>query len=715
MLNDDCYVAIRHSGLIASSRRNLILACGVFGWAVSGVGGGANAPGGERCDPTTAPRVNIHGIVEICRTVRANDPARHRCERDHAGGAHFLTGRTAEVRLVSPTQVHVVESCGSHDSHEATGDDDYVLWYVCGLPAAGSYGPTCPSPALPTNPYPYVPPASDSEIPNPNNPDPAGRYDIVTRHWAASPVPYWVNVPAGLATTPIFDPSYFFASPWCNTYTYGVWQQDIINLMASVATIPGAEIAPTYSGTTSVDWNLAIPPGGTALPMMGGNLVWHTNCGGPTGDGRNEVIFIRSGAAIESDIIYETGDLSNYGTFWGSQRGPKYSTGLAHEIGHFFGLDHSNLHPGGGLPAAPPTGFPTLVAFPNREAIPAMVPQFASDLLVLRDASSPSFWPWKDDDKAGLSCLYPVKALTPNKRAAINYTATITGRVVDATGSGVFGLNVYVLPAATNPPAGPALPAPGGPPTGTVSSCARLGGFSVTGASDTVTGSQGTGEFRLDGIPVPPIPGASTRYQVVVERLVGPGANAATAFGEWWWDMVMNPVLNNFALPGGVIQTATRGSLNSPLFPGLPLVPGTVQVDSIDLAMGSIVDLRIPIPGVPAAPPVLENVSRPRVEISPRIVTPTNGIVTITVTHNISANPVAPLAAIALTMNGVDVPVALTGPTTGGPVGTAPYVSTFTGTLPVPVPAGAVVRATALEALIPGSIPVATGVNEVRY
>ena len=94
-----------------------------------------------------------------------------------------------------------------------------------------------------------------------------------------------------------------------------------------------------------------------------GSLLGSPNGTGPTGNGFNEIIFLQNralvgapamasmdldpvtGAILECDVIF---DVNTFVYFPGVPGGvlPNQTTAYVHEIGHFFGLDHTNLHPG---------------------------------------------------------------------------------------------------------------------------------------------------------------------------------------------------------------------------------------------------------------------------------------------------------------------------------------------------------------------------------
>jgi hypothetical protein len=420
-------------------------------------------------------------------------------------------------------------------------------------------------------------------------------------------------------------------------YTWASFANDITTLMN------GVNIMQTANTPTAV--SMTYPAGNVptyTAPTSGviaasGQFIWGVNCGGPTGNGLNEFIFLPATAGVlggatgglasmvvdpstgsisECDVIFDTAAPL---TTW---RGlaTRNNSGLAHEVGHFWGLDHTNLHPGGiQTPGSPSVLNPTTVSlgtYASFNEVPAMTSSFTDTTAALAPTRNRVTGPWLWDDKAAFSLLYPVTSLAnPAKRPLINESASIIGSVMDPVNS--FGYNVFVIPHVGLP--APAMPTPGFPSVGTVSGTYRSEPKSVTGVSDARAGALSTGEFRLDGIPA----GAPMDIALCLEPLgsLGLGFGATTNFGEWWYEASLNS-LNNVP-PGPLIASvAYTGFWNVAL-----------PVSSMRVAAGTIIRLdnaiNMSVSGVQSL-----QVSRPLVEVSPRTFVPLGGTMTITVSHN---------------------------------------------------------------------------------
>jgi hypothetical protein len=553
-----------------------------------------------------------------------------------------------------------------------------------------------------------------------------------------------INIPGGATGTDIFAGT---GLPGL-AYTYAQWASDVQAIMASVAALATVNVTATYQGQTNTDYEpQIIPTPATPVSIItnpSGEFTWDTNANcpvvGPTGDGVNEFIFLRrftdyqlgqvsggltsmivktsNGLIGECDVIWETGG-TNANALWGgilpaNQLAPQASTGLPHEIGHFFGLDHSNLHrgganlnygpinlPGGGPPAPPSQGI--LYGAPNE--IPAMASGFSRGM---GPAPAPNRVanPWTQDDRVGLATLYPVTAgisAGTTKAPLDNTTATIQGVVIldpDTEGaSGIFGMNVYVIPRPSTTPFG-SLPPPGPPPTGTLSGLARLGPFSVVGAQDTMTGAICSGEFRIAGIPANPSPAAPLEYDVFVEPLESI-ALTNTNFAEWFVDGTINPLLNFYnPLPSAVARLSNRGAGG-----GVPLCVGSLEVRP-----GTVITLTTPIALIAIPGNLSENVSRPVIDIAigTAALTATTLSTTVTVEHN---NPT--LANIGATVNGASQTLSSTGLTWNNcSQFSSRYTSTYTlSATGVNFPA--TVTVTAIES--PFGFPTVPGTTTVTF
>lgn len=692
-------------------------------------------------DEPPTPRAEPPLALELhrCTTVAARDLEHATCPHSHAG-VHFLAREDADVSLLDNHTVRIVEPCASLLEHAHETPGTYILWFVARAPsqAQGTQQP-CPSAAPPvSHPYPYALPTYPAGTPNPNNPDPTGTYDIVTRHWAEASVHYSVNIPTGaFPTTPIFPTTTNY--PWTVGYTFGSFDGDIQSIMRTVDVHANIGITPVWDGLTSTNWEAAAlaNPWGAALPTLVGNFIWDFNCGGPTGDGVNEFIFLRSphriaatgsataaagltstlmdvstGQIIECDVVFQAGSPASWGSL-----GPQYSTAFAHEIGHFFGLDHTNLHPGGAAAATPPPlpapGTGTLIAFASNSDIPAMTGQYIVDDTAGRVGGTLAS-PWKSDDLAGLASLYPVQSLTSTKRHLVNDCASITGSVVDTAGKGLYALNVYLIPMLAPTSTAPYLmPASGSPVVGTICGTARLGLNDVTGLQDTILIRSSSGQFRIDGIPVPSN-GSPARYAVVVEPMTFINI-PQSSFAEWWTEGSINATGLNTWPPHQLTIPMYLGNSPDALINDYGYntlgTGGTVQVGSIDMVAGTVINLARPI--IAGASQQVEIVSRPLVQIplSARRTNPQGGVVPVTVHHNYGTNPLtvsAVLNGVALAMTNV--------PTTGGPDGVNAWTSIYNVTMPATIYSGSVFqfRATEMSGSAGGAHTV-TGMGEARY
>lgn len=270
--------------------------------------------------------------------------------------------------------------------------------------------------------------------------------------------------------------------------------------------------------------------------------------------------------------------------------GPGWTTVFDHEVGHFFGLHHSNLYPG----LEPPIGTgvasacdllagstnlnPALTsavgpAAPCGTKTPANVQTYAEVPGMAMIVGRTNYWRTSPnaalhpDDEFGVAELNPVTVPGQNpgySNVMINDFARIEGSVgfVTATGTKkVFGMNVFPLPhdcdyEMTTLPVDCAYPpcpttnvgTTCAPRVGKISGTARLAAHSVIGYQDTSTSPSvpTSGEFQIHGVA------PSTDYYVKIEPLEMMGfythafQNPSFAvrsyfgkdqFGEWFYDL----------------------------------------------------------------------------------------------------------------------------------------------------------------------------------
>lgn len=668
-------------------------------------------------------------------------------------------------------------------------------WYVLQFGACGPPGASCiPIPFasagynLSTAPYllPVFPVPTGGIIPNPNYPSPNPNHSNVIRHWANlsgdNAVQVYIVVPAtqaAAASTDIFQNGLVIGGVPNTSYTYAVWVNDIIATFNKYASIPTAEIyvnvTPVYDSppgapepTPFVPSDLMAvydPVGGPRpAPFSGaaGNiytnahLIWDwspapapPNGTGPTGNGFNEIIFLQNrqlgttgmasmdldpatGAIIECDVIFDVTAFT--GAIPGAPILPNETTAFIHEIGHFFGLDHTNLHPGNppraSLASAGGTTWPSWMNYSatiNPAEYPGMVGVITGFPGVNQVAAA-----LHPDDAAGASRIYPVpwpSGAAPAKWPLINSTAEFRGYLLDwPDGGGRFGDNVYPSARGQGPPLSPPGNSPP-PVVGTVSGTARLAPGDVVGEMDTVSGDTCSGGFRIIGVPtamtslydasVAPDP---VQYDIVAEDLAYAGFPDTTTFGEWYVNTLLNPATN--AVLPTVAQTmffSNDGSVGAPLptsggAPGSPgtLNPGAPFVGSFSVWPGTVIEMgsRMHAGGTPQGL-VVDNESRPLLGIFPRI-RPTGGTVVLLALSNYPLNP----ATASLTVNGI--PFSLGTP---GVVFTAPLPHLVRVDIPVGLagflpPPGypARLRLTASElGPAPAGVVFRQGINELQY
>lgn len=650
----------------------------------------------------------------------------------HKSLPHFPVRKGALVTARPDGLVHVVEACGAdHDACEPS-----VLWYCMQSPRS------CTS--CPFAPY-YTPTPYPPGYPNPNLPPTLPNQANITRSWRAPPT-YYVNIPAGATgTTDIFATT-TFGGP----YTYDEFAWDCAHVVArygqafstvghpalpaggsgigphpcppSLPSVIGSTNTATYAvfgGITTGNYNIGT---GVAPTMTG--LIWSAPVG-PTGNNFNELVFFvgdasvggipkgvitsmimdpRNGSIIECDVALGTGAYT-----WPARNqppcvvtppcftgGPSWTTAIPHGVGHFFGLDHTNLHPGGapassGTPcnpqpssgnAPPVNGAPaSFSVFPANSYLswPAMV-QNVSWTGAYWCQPSPAYR--HSDDESAMAELYPVTApspaaTTPQLLPAINVAARIEGTVFNGA-TRIFGANLMPLL--------PGIPAPAS--VGKVSGTGRLTqGIGVVGATDTATTFSTNGEFRIERVPLgsvtPLIPGV--RYDIATEPLDSLGFNTlpgnVVMWGEWFYHPTFNPALNPLTVVNPNQQLLQANGAFFPLWISGPYgSPGNPPLGSLFAVPGSIIQVSVNLATLGNVP---EYASRPVVMLSPRNgkpagFNPATSTITATVIHDYQLDFASAVWSVS---GGVTLPAGAfitNQPPT--PTGPGPYTTTWNTT-----------------------------------
>jgi hypothetical protein len=662
-------------------------------------------------------------------------------------------------------------------------------WYVLQFPICGPPGSLCNSTLLTMGGYnfssaPYLVGTLPLSVqPNPNYPSPNPNHPNVMRHWANmsqdNPVQVYIVVPAtstAATTADIFTGNLSATSAGTPTvatpYTYASWVSDITATFAKYSAIPTADIhvnvTPVYAPSTSPFDPVAamavydpLPAGTAPLPApfsggtntnASGHLIWDwsatplsPNGTGPTGNGFNEVIFLQfrslgatglasmdldpaTGAIIECDVIFSVNAfMGGTGAILGGQFLPYETTAFVHEIGHFFGLDHTNLHPGNppaistvtvaGVVQPSWMNYTTSSLTTDYPGMVGIITGFSGFDMVNADIHP--------DDATGASRIYPVAApvTATGKDPLINSTAEYRGYLRQPGGSlGRFGDNVY--PVLRDPSASLVAAAPGNaqvPVVGTVSGTARFGSTDIVGEVDNPSGDVGSGAFRILGVPttaslsVPYAP----QYDIVAEDMQYAGFPNSSTFGEWYIIALLNPSLNSITQTQAQTRFLSMDGAATGLLPtntsgvGGVLHPGAPYVGSFSVWPGSIVEVGIRSHGALAPNQlVVDNESRPLLGIFPRT-RPSSGSVSLVAISNYPLN----VASASLTVNGIPVSISSIGTLVTGLPAHIVQVDipvTATGFLPSGSPAR--LRLTASElGPAPTGIIFRQGINEVQY
>ena len=697
--------------------------------------------------------------------------------------AYVTASGEARVRIVIPAR-QCFSGC---DSSPVTPDNP---WFVLGHQGCGPPGSSCGGLLPPAgvgytlSTAPYTTPNPALLPANPNNPSPVPNHSNVMRHWSGMsediPVQVIISCPFNSpgspvptsATTDIFAGTALATVPPAPPfYSWETWKDDIQTTFAKFTSVSSAEVWVTTSVVYANTPILATPtsPGYSSLTAYGvydnptlplplplpaplaatGQLIWdysvppvaEPNGTGPTGNGFNEVIFLQrrvvnnggfcsmdlnaqTGAIIECDVVF---DVNSFIGGMGSTGLPNQTTAFVHEIGHFFGLDHTNLHPGLVLGAPPiSTSYPGFPSWMSYTGAPAEYPGMTSGVTRFVGTNMVTGIPELHiDDAMGLSRIYPVQSPASGKDPLINTTATIRGRLNNPlpNGKGRFGDNVFPItraPGTTAPTVRPDL-AFNLSRVGTISGTARLASTDVVGALDTATGSTSSGAFEIIGLKAPFFNGVSPhgrQFDIVAEYLGYCGLSTG-AYGEWYYESFLNPGWNLVPTIAPSVGNQTRFLSNDGT--SVPLgttawVPGGIAVvGSFSVFPGTIIDVGTVTHLGGGNAVSSDATSRPLTYIVERTRPAPGAPLTLVSISNYPVN----IAGMSLTVNGTNF--SLTQPLISPVMGTGPVLTlTIPATLVNALlpsggpPARLVFTATETGPPPPG-ISFVAGVNHVQY
>lgn len=540
------------------------------------------------------------------------------------------------------------------------------------LPNSGPTGVDSPY----TNPFPFTNQSANNP-PLLGNPG-YGIHANITRHWPQGNASYVVVVPSGLpaappppdveeggggggeGTTPDPDLSISITS-WFGInatpgsiaaqYSWQNWVDAVRRTFDKYALVETAQTQATFLGVVRGAYGIT----DGAAPMALGTFIWSVANGGPTGNYANEIILTdqniagigltsmlvdpSTGEILECDVIINVGPTAAapaltpgvirqittvIPNFWTTAEN---WTALDHEIGHFWGLDHTNLYagwnavlnpnttgiPAGGYVATPPPGSVTRSRFPMTPnlvpnfppATPISLPFPAMAGFITYIGRTPSqiahssFFEIHSDDAVGLSKIYPVSMPRPMnpKVPLINRTASIRGRYTNAnlvTPDGVFARNILAIPEPDldNATTGYAR-------LGVLSSTARitddaLSTMAYPGISPTrniyfdnliqrdfftpgssAVGGPGSGDFSIDGLPATNLlvnnapTGDPIEYDIVFEDSFALGVRdggGTFPLGQnqaEWFNQGTFYVGNSFTPPFPMMSTNFRPAMTS--------------------------------------------------------------------------------------------------------------------------------------------------------
>jgi hypothetical protein len=571
---------------------------------------------------------------------------------------------------------HPLNNCGGTAAPNYYTYTEFI-WDVCYTMAKyGAIAETAAHPALPTTNYVIS----------------GGIYPLLPHRCTPSSLPQTLGSPYA-SIVPVFGG---ISGPPIPPYPQGTTPPP-----ANVVDIQTRYYGP-YSANCAFD---------NPIPVLGGKQIWEyshavgTNgfacpgVGGPTGDEINEIIWIDSttnaqydgltsclvdpatGQIQECDVLFfkrpsntagwpHNGCAGSTATTAGCPNGigPGATTAYGHEIGHFFGLDHTNLHAGRGLSANPPIGnndprlgFIAQNAGPSNSA-PATLATFAGNIGSTLSApwsampdmvgaiSATDEWrcspnrPVHPDEQGAVAELYGTSGvvavttpsnLTFERRPIINDHARWEGvvRILVEPDSdpifstNAFGINVFPLIDGQSPQTYPCV--------GKVAGTAAPSSSDIVGRRDTGTSAPSSARFQMEGVVVGS-GGAGLRLCAEPLQSLFPagfgqlvGASGTANFAEWWsypnygtngqnrvWYMAGDFPTQRF-LSSRFAHPTSLGTLYA--------FPGTILE----------VDIGLPSPAVPAASGP-ETVTRPTILMTPRDATlcNPNPVLTAVVFHD---------------------------------------------------------------------------------
>ena len=505
-----------------------------------------------------------------------------------------------------------------------------------------------------------------------------------------NPIPTWSAPPMGVfwsnMTTQFGGYTYHAAYPMPTTLT-----DTLIYITAPAG--PGTGItspAPTGDGINEVAWcapNASVFIGLTSMVMdpVSGRIeecdvlynvnVMRSSLSATQVSISNIMVFLQPIALS----VYPGRSVTN-------RQSASFITTVPHEIGHFMGLDHTNIHPGGhgALQATDWTPVPLPGADAsyfqyNRKWLdyPAMV----GSITRLWDGTNAysmntSTAPLHPDEEAGIVRIYPYDLPSPanvgTRNNIINARARFEGRVLED--------DLMTLPIEYAPFRNVfVLPVPNGgvvqyPTNATISGTHRREPSSVVGLRDAGANAPGTADYVLQNVdPTGGVAGAiGTDNMLAVEPMAALGISIGTGLGwtpaEWWYDLKLNSQLRNGPVPPSNRHIAIGSSK-----------PHSTSLGSLYTYAGSVITTNVDLLAMTPVPGTNGNVmvdwaSRPAVRMTPR--GRSSGVITVTVTSDYpSALPTA-----VWVVNGVIKPAGppATQVPAPGPGAVGPFTTTWT-------------------------------------